>query len=292
MRGAMVASALGLVLLLVPRSSAAQELRASSGVSPPSAGSRVDIGTFRPYWGAAPSRPFAAVTFDTAGIAVRTELDLGIGKPHHEWAGLELTSNLSLRGLSEFLGIRAVTPWANLRFGGRFVSLFSQLLIPEKEVVTRTDLDADEGLKSHYLAVDGEVNFNIPLPVGTLGLGGGAYGLFFIPKGYFVLEENLRTVVAAPFVARGRASYLFGIGDPDTLRIGGVAEVVVNPSRELVNVRVGPAVAVSLTHHFEAVGVAVFSVFNPDEIGLAGADLGQIGLRYRWATGDLWPEFP
>ena len=222
---------------------------------------------------------------------MRTELNLGIGKPHHEWAGVELTSNLSLRGLSEFLGIRAVMPWANVRFGSRFVSLFSQRLIPEKEVVTRTDLDADDGLKSHYLTVDGEVNFNIPLPVGTLGLGGGAYGLFFLPKGYFVLEENLRTVVAAPFVARGRASYLFGVGTPDTLQIGGVA-VIVNPARELVNVRVGPAVAVSLTHHFEAVGVAVFSVFNPDEIGLAGADLGQIGLRYRWATGDLWPEFP
>jgi hypothetical protein len=60
----------------------------------------------------------------------------------------------------------------------------------------------------------------------------------------------------------------------------------------MVNVRLGPAIVVSLTHHLEAVGVAALSVFNPDEIGLAGADLGQIGMRYRWATGDLWPEFP
>jgi len=32
--------------------------------------------------------------------------------------------------------------------------------------------------------------------------------------------------------------------------------------------------------------------YSPDTLGLIGADLGQLGLRYRWATGDRFPEFP
>lgn len=290
MRGALVGGGLALALLTHAPAVLAQEIR-GSGPSFSTAG-REDIGTFRPYWGAGEARPFAAVTFDTAGISGRTQLDLGYGKPHYEWAGLELSTQLSLRALSEFLGLRATAPWGTVRFGPRFVTQYSQRLIPATDAVTRTDLDQDEGIKSHYLSLDAEASFSIPLPVGSLGLGLLANGIFGVEEGYFVMEDALRVPIDPPFVGRARVSYLAGIGVPATLRVGGVAEVIVNPERELVNVRTGPAVAVSLTHHLEAVGVAAFSVYNPDEIGLAGADVGQIGLRYRWATGDLWPDFP
>jgi len=29
-----------------------------------------------------------------------------------------------------------------------------------------------------------------------------------------------------------------------------------------------------------------------DQLGVVGADLGQLGLRYRWASGDRWSDFP
>jgi hypothetical protein len=282
---------LALVILAVPARVVAQDFRASS-VSPPSPGARADIGTFRPYWGAAPERPFVAAVFETAGIAARTELNLGYGKPHHLWAGVEVNSQLAVRGFSQSIAVRATAPFGTMRFGPRFVSMVNQVFVPETDVVTRIMLDADEGKRLRYLALDGEANFAIPLPVGSLGLGLGAYGFFSVPNDQYFLEDNLRVVVGGRFAGRARATYLIGVGDPDTLRIGGLAEVLINPHREMVNVRLGPAIVVSLTHHLEAVGVAALSVFNPDEIGLAGADLGQIGMRYRWATGDLWPEFP
>ncbi len=268
----------------------AQDSRGSSASFSP--GAREDIGTFRPYWGAGDARPFMAVTFETAGIAGRTQLDLGYGKPHHQWAGVEFNTQISLRSLSEFLGVRATAPWGTVRFGPRFVTQYSQRLIEKKDTVTRTDLDQDEGLRSHYLALDADANFSIPLPVGSLGVGLFASGIFGVEDGYFVMEDSLRVPIDPPFVGRARLSYLAGIGVPATLRVGGVFEVIINPERELVNLRTGPAVAVSLTHHLEAVGVAAFSIFNPDEIGLASSDVGQIGLRYKWATGDLWPDFP
>jgi len=269
----------------------AQDVGNAGAVSPPSAG-RADIGAGRPYWGAGPVRWFAAGTFESAGIGIRTGLDLGYGRPHHQWAGLAVESGLSLNNLTFGAYARAQLPWGSIRFGPRLVSSLNQKLIPEVDIVTKPLLEVDAGIRSKYLALDGEVNVNIPLPYGSLGLLANAYGVFGVPDGYFVYEDALRTVLQPPFVGRGRVSYLAGIGKPATLRVGGLVELIYNPDRDLVSVRTGPAVAVALTHHLEAVGVAAFSVYNPDEIGLSGADLGQIGFRYKWASGDLWPEFP
>jgi hypothetical protein len=284
--------ALAVACLGIAPSAFAQDIGdAGSNVSPPSAG-RDDISAQRPYWGAGPVRGFAAGAFDTAGIGMRTELDLGYGRPHFQWAGVEIASGISLKGMSFAAMARAQAPWGHVRIGPRFFTGLSQKLIPDVDIVTKPMLEVDAGLRSKYLSLDGEVNVNIPLPVGTLGILASVIGLFGVPEGYLVFEDSLRTVVEPKFVGRGRISYLAGIGKPATLRVGGVAEVIFNPGRDNYSVRTGPAVAVALTHHLEAVGVAAFSVYNRDDIGLAGADLGQIGFRYRWASGDLWPEFP
>lgn len=290
-RGAMKGAAWGVgalcAIALVPGVAEAQSISST----PPSAG-RSDIGPDQPYWAAGQPRPFAAVVFESAGIGAKTELDLGFGRPHYLWAGLDIESSFSLRSLSEFAGLKAVAPWGFVRFGPRFVTSFSQKLIVPADVITRAAIDQDAGFRSKYLSLDAEASASIPLPVGSLGLLVTAYGVLDVVDDFYVFEDSLRVIIDPPFVGRARVSYLAGIGKPSTLRVGGVFEGIYNPAREMVNLRVGPAVAVSLTHHLEAVGVAAFSVYNPDEIGLAGADLGQIGLRYRWASGDLWPDFP
>lgn len=277
-------------MLALPRVARAQEGVSLGATSPPD--TRVDIGAFRPYWGAAPPRLFGAVVFETAGISVKTELDAGYGRPHFMWAGVQADAKLSLSSLAFFGGLRAVAPWGSVRFGPRFVTAANQKLIPEAEVVTKTMLDAGEGLRSKYLSLDAEAAFQIPLPFGSIGLLATGYGLVSVVDDFYVFEDSLRVVIEPPFVGRFRASYLAPIGSPATLRVGALAELIYNPGREYFNVRLGPAVAVSLTHHLEAVASVALSVYNPDEIGVSGADLGQIGLRYRWASDDLWPEFP
>jgi hypothetical protein len=255
-------------------------------------GLRTGIGARRPYWSAGDPRPFFAAVFDFGGISGRVEADLGYGKPHYAWAGLETGASLSLRGVTEYAGMKTSLPFGFIRLAGRFFEATSQKLIVPRPVITRAMLDVSDGPRSSYGAIDGEVSFDIPLPVGAIGVLASAHGIFPTQDNFYVFEESLRVVTEAPFLWRGRLSYLAGIGDPPTLRVGGVAEFVHDPSRDAVTLRTGPAVAVSLTHHLEAVGVAAFTFFGPDEIGLAGADLGQISLRYRWATGDLWPDFP
>jgi hypothetical protein len=253
---------------------------------------RAGIGVQRPYWSAGEPRPFLAGIFESGGISLRTELDAGWGRPHYAWAGGELTTQLSLRGVTIFSGLRGVLPFGSLRAGARYFLATQQRFLPPNNQLTRPELEIDEGQRTRYLSLDGELQFEIPLPVGTLGGLVSAHGMLGVPDPFFVYEEALRAVVDPPFVARGRVQYLAGIGDPPTFRLGGIVDTIVNPSREAVWVRTGPAIAISLTHHLEAVGVAALTLLSPDEIGLAGADLGQIGLRYRWATGDLWPEFP
>ncbi len=253
---------------------------------------RTGIGVTRPYWSAGEYRPFLAAVFETGGVSLRTELDAGWGKPHYSWFGTEISSSMSLRGLTAFGGLRGVLPFGHVRAGGRYVASISQRFLDKTAVVTRPMLDVDEGDRSRYVSIDGEVQFEIPVPIGKLGGVASAHGLFGVPEDKLVFEDALRIIAEGPFIARGRLQYLAGIGDPPTFRVGGIVEVMGDPVREAVWIRSGPAVAVSLTHHLEAVGVAALTLLSPDEIGLAGADMGQIGLRYRWASGDLWPEFP
>lgn len=278
-------------LSLAPTALAQDIVSLPAGASSPP-DTRTDIGPDVPYWSAGPSRWFAAVVFESAGIALRTELDLGYGKPHYKWIGLQADSGLSLRGISTFGGVRGVMPWGSLRFGPRFWTALTQKLLPEVDSVTREMLDVDEGLRSRYLSLEAEASAQIPVPYGSIGLLFTGFGLFGIEEGHYVFEDSLRVVVDPPLVGRFRVTYLSSTGPPGTLRVGGLAELIYNPGREMVNVRLGPAVAVSLTHHLSAIAAVALSVYNPDNLGIAGADVGQIGLRYQWATGDLWPEFP
>jgi hypothetical protein len=41
----------------------------------------------------------------------------------------------------------------------------------------------------------------------------------------------------------------------------------------------------SISEHLEALLSIVIPVVSPDTIGIAGGDIAEFGLRYRWATG-------
>ena len=279
-------------MLALTRVASAQDVQGLPPGSALPAELRSNIGVQRPYWSAGEARPFLAAVFESGGISLRTELDAGWGRPHYAWVGAEATSQISLRGSTIFSGFRGVAPFGSIRAGARYFAGITQNFVEPKPQITRPELEVDEGERSRYLSLEGDLAFEIPLPIGKIGGSISAYGILGVPEPYYVYEEALRAIVEPPFVIRGRAQYLAGIGDPPTFRIGGVVDVIGNPEREAVWVRTGPAIAISLTHHLEAVGVAALTLLSPDEIGLAGADLGQIGLRYRWATGDRWPEFP
>jgi hypothetical protein len=56
--------------------------------------------------------------------------------------------------------------------------------------------------------------------------------------------------------------------------------------------RVGPVFGMTLSHHLDASASFMVTTASNDALGLLGGEFSTIGLRYRWATGDRWPEFP
>ncbi len=118
------------------------------------------------------------------------------------------------------------------------------------------------------------------------------YAVLGTPRGFYLYEEALHAVMKPPYLYRARLGYMAEMDRFGELRLGAAAEVLGNPGRDSLVVRIGPVLAVSLTHHLDAVGTVMVVAATPDQLGLLGADLGQLGLRYRWATGDRWPEFP
>lgn len=277
---------------LVTRPAFAQDLADAPISAEPRLGDRETLGGARPYWGAGRPRWFAAAVFDVGVINFRPQLHLGWGKPHFSWVGVEVTPQVSLSGVSLFVGPQISIPGIQLRGGPRLAASADRHFLEPRDSYTREHLEYEVGPLANFMSIDGELSLDIPLPLGNLNAAASVHYLKGVPDDYNVFEQQIRVVVDPPLVWRSRTAYLVGIGKYETMQLGGLVEFVGVPKRDEVMIRVGPALVVSLTHHLQAVAAASFAVESRDRIGLESADFGQISLRYRWATGDRWPEFP
>ena len=245
-----------------------------------------------PYWSAGKPRWFFASATDAGVIYGRTEADIGYGKPFYSWGGIDAWTKLSPAGVSFYGGARLSIPHFQLRGGLRHYTSTNQHLLNPRQTYERIQLDLDDTPRTHYGSLEAETTVDAPLGPGQVSFTATLYGLFGVQKGFYLLEDALRVIVDPPWIFRTRVAYLANVGKWEDLSLGGAVELLNVPNRAATYVRIGPLVTVSLTHHLQATGAASITVAGRDKIGLAGSDLGQIGLRYRWTTGDLWPEFP
>lgn len=244
------------------------------------------------YWAATTARTFLGAVFELGTFSLRPELNLGYGKPHFAWAGVSSWSRLTPGGVGFYAGPRLHLPHFSLATGARYQSSVEQRFVLPREVFDRDAIDSQALSRSRFLAWDSELYVDGDAPLGRASLLVTLHGIFGVPKDYLVFEDTLRIVIMPPFAWRTRFAYQVNVGDFESMAIGAVTELLGSPGRDFMTARVGPVVSVALTHHLQATAVATFVVAGRDRLGLAGADLGQIGLRYRWATGDRWAEFP
>lgn len=284
--------ALSLVVALV-----AFDARAQDPADFPATGSLTDVtagvGQTRPFWaGSGPDRAFMAATFGLGIVNFQPRLQLGYGKPHHSWIGVEGGSTLSLVSGRLYGGIRGKYPGIEARIGVRYEFQFDQSFLPIQDKYVREELETQLLGGSRYLVPEAEVNASIPFPGGSLiGVLSG-YAVTGVPDDVYVWEQLLRTVIAPPWAWRARLGYLAHIGWAGSMKLGAAAEVIHSPLRDLIVVRAGPLVSVGLTHHLEVNGGLMIVAASRDDIGLPAADLGQLALVYKWASGDRWAEFP
>ncbi|AGP33476.1 hypothetical protein [Sorangium cellulosum] len=282
-------------LALAPAAARAQD---PADLPPPAAdappvSSGVDLLQKRSYWArSAGARPFVSAVLELGVIYYRPSLALGFGKPHWSWLGIEGYASVSPSGGAEYVGLRAALPGVEIRGGARYAFSTSQYFLEPRASYTRRETELMEGPLSRYVAGEIEVSGSIPLLGGSLFGVATGYAVLGAPEGLYLYEEALHTVMKPPYLYRARLGFMGEMDKFGELRFGAAAEVIGNPGRGSVIVRVGPMLAIALTHHLDAVGTAMVVAATPDRLGLLGADLGQLGLRYRWATGDRWPEFP
>jgi len=248
----------------------------------------------QPYWtGNGPTRGFLSTTFDVGAMYARPTMAVGYGKPHYRWFGLEAGSGFSLTGSRLYGGVRGVWTGIDFRIGARYEAPVEQNFLPPQRQYVREDLETEIPPQSRYVALESELTTSWPMPGGSMfGVLSGYY-ITAVPEPYFVFEHSLKTVVAPPWVWRARLGYMVHLGWLESMRFGAAAEVMHVPLRDdTVVVRAGPVLNVALTHHLDAVGAIMLIAASPDSLGVVGADIGQLGVRYRWATGDRWAEFP
>jgi hypothetical protein len=64
-----------------------------------------------------------------------------------------------------------------------------------------------------------------------------------------------------------------------------VGEILDLPKRDNFVIRAGLVASFAIDDHLEALGLLVIPIAGPDSIGIAGGDFAELGIRYRWATG-------
>lgn len=240
------------------------------------------------YWSLGSTRVFVSSTMDVGYLYFRPRLSIGYGRPHWSWIGAEISPSITSSSVLEYAGFRAASRYVDFRAGGRYAFSFSHKFLEPKASYSRDDIDTRAGRPSSYLALDSEVTFSVPLPVGGLfGIVGG-YGILGVPAGLYVFDEALHTVVKPAFLARERLGYAFTFRD---LTLGAFGEVIENPGRGLTTVRVGPSAGLQISDHLDLFATFAFVVASKDTSGLTGGDLGTLGVRYRWASGEAVPVY-
>lgn len=252
----------------------------------------VDIATKLPYWGAGETRPFISASFDAGIVFYRAALAAGYGKPHWSWAGVEGYAVASPSGGTYYAGVRGTLPQFEARVGARYVFTMDEYLLKPQESYVRLDTEYENTERSRYGIVEAQISGSISVADGAVFGAATFYAVFGEPEPYYLYEELVKIIMAPPYLARLRAGYIAQPTWEGTIKVGALGEVLVDPQRGAFHVRAGPALSVALTHHLDVTGAIMVTVSSPDSIGLLGADLGAIALRYKWATGDKWPEFP
>lgn len=240
------------------------------------------------YWAIGASRVFVSSTIDAGYLYFRPQIALGYGKPHWSWIGAEISPSITSTGAREYAGLHAAFRYLDLRVGGRYVFSFSRRFLAPRKSYSRDDIDTRSGPPSRYAALDAEASFSVPLPVGSLFGIASASGIFGIPKNMYLFEEALHTVIEGPFLARVRLGYGVTFGD---ITLGAFGEAIEDLGRNHPVVRIGPTAGLQISDHLDLFATFAFVASGPDATGLAGGDLGTLGVRYRWASGESVPLY-
>jgi hypothetical protein len=237
------------------------------------------------YWATGDVRPFLSTTIDVGYLYLRPRLSLGYGRPFSTWVGIDVNPLVTNTGFGGYGGVRFQIPWFDLRAGARAFEAFEHEYLTPQAHYSSVDLQETSGVTSKYVTLEAELSGGIPAGPGTILLVLTASAVEAVPRGMYVYEETLRVITSPPAIYRARTGYALRLGPEGAARVGFVGEVLDLPGRDAFVVRAGVVASFAIDDHLEALGLLVVPVASPDSIGIAGGDFAELGIRYRWATG-------
>lgn len=239
----------------------------------------------RSYWGTQDDGFFVSGRVDLGIYFFRPRVSLGYGKAHWRWIGIETNPIISGEGIGIYSGLRAALPFVDIRIGGRYRWTFQRSYLRPQYRFTREDIEDTSEERSTYLSWEAELTGGLPLWIGSLQTELGITAITGVPDEFFVYEETLRVVAKAPWVWRALFGYGIAFLKQSALRVALVAQLVGIPGRDEILIRAGLTARFRLSYNLELRGTFLPAVRSRDDLGLAGGDTYQIGLRYLWAYG-------
>jgi hypothetical protein len=245
----------------------------------------VDRDMRRP-WSEAHMRPFLAARIDAGYLYLKPQMSVGYGKPFSSWIGIDVAPIASQTEVAGYGGLRTLVGPFELRGGARYNFPFDHTYLPQQYAYSRLDLESTLGGRSKYTALEAELKFAVTVGPGSILAIAAVFDAIGVPAGFDIYEETLHTIMRPPLIEWARAGYDFHFGSQKQHGLAVVSDLLYTPARDATTVRAGILLHIAFSHHFEIRGSFVPTVFSRDGIGLAGDDFTELGLRYRWATGD------
>jgi hypothetical protein len=237
-------------------------------------------------WAQGRYRPFVAATLDFGFLYLRPRVAFGWGRPHSTWFGVEMNPIFSTLSVGGYGGLRAAFPFFDVRVGARGFRSFDHGYLPNQDGYSLTDFNIATG-NATAIVYETEVRSVFRVGPGDIGLLASISHISGIPDGTSVFDDTLHVIARPPAIWRARAGYSFFIASQiGRFSITPVVDVLGNPSRNAVMLRAGMLATYLINKHLEVRASFVPVILSPDSIGIIGGDLTELGLRYRWATGD------
>ncbi len=243
----------------------------------------------RKSWALQPLGRFISGRIDLGMLFFRPRVSVGYGQPHWRWMGVEANPIISSEGIGLYAGFRAALPFIDIRIGGRYRYTFRRSFLEPRASYEREDIELRDGPPSNYLSWEVEVTGSLPFGKnGQLGAGNifselALTAVTLVKDGWWVYEETIRAVFKPPWVWRAMVGYMFRFLKNGALRVGPVVQAVGLPARRFVVWRGGVLARFRLSYNLELRGTFVPVLWSRDNLGAAGADSFQLGIRYLWA---------
>jgi len=243
------------------------------------------------YWSVGKPRWFLSTKSDV-GLYLKPYFSAGYGMPHWIWAGVDVNAISTSEVGQVYAGVRAASPVFDLAFGFRKTYSYGKPFLEPRASFSSDQVGDAGGPNARYWAWEAEAVGFIPLPSSAIMLDFIAVGVLDAPSDRYLYEESYRLVIGDSSYIIGRAATVARLLREDALKVGLLYEWLVGTGRDQNVFRMGPAAALQLTDHLEAVGTVSVVLHSPDSLGIFLGSYGLAGLRYRWATGERAPELP